>query len=550
MTLAEYVVDRLEKLGVTDIFGIPGGVILDFLYTINQSRKITPHLSYNEQAAAFEACGYAQVNHTLGVAYATRGPGFTNLITGITDAYADSIPVLFVTSHGENVAGCKKRFEYEQELDTVSMVKGVTKYATIIDSVDEFWKIDKAIYISMEGRKGPVFLDVSTKIWNMDIKKYIYEKHKEKKNIIEPCLKFTEDKLSESQRPLILVGDGVRQSKSIDELIALLNKWNIPVVSSRCSQDIASCYEYYYGYIGSHGIRYANFIFEKADLVIAIGNRLGFPNSSQSFRKALQNKTIIHIDIDVNEKKDGLDNYYFYEEDLKKIVKRFIYTMPSKNYDGWHKTCNTLKEKLFSTDNNYIVKNLYRKFLHLNKDTVIVCDVGNNEFWVSRAYEMAGITNRVLYSKSFGVLGCGIGKAIGASMKTGKKVLLVIGDQGLQLNIQELQVVAQENLPIEIMVINNNASGMIEDREKQKYNKLIHTTPDSGYSSVDLKNIARVYNLDYVQNNYNDNISCPIINELNVNEYIALNPLLPRGNSMQKMSPYIDEKLYQELDAL
>ena len=156
MTVAEFIVNKIVEYGVTDVFGIPGGVVLDFLYTIDGRDGINAHLSYNEQAAAYEACGYAQCNHSLGVAYATRGPGVTNLITGIADAYSDSIPVVFITAHADKVVENLTRFDKDQELNIVDMVKNITKYAVAIDDIETVqFEIDQALKLAMEGRKGP-----------------------------------------------------------------------------------------------------------------------------------------------------------------------------------------------------------------------------------------------------------------------------------------------------------------------------------------------------------------------------------------------------------
>lgn len=166
MNVAEYLVKKLKNNGVNHAFGIPGGVIIDFLYALDKEDGIYPHLSYHEQCSAFEANGYSQAEHGLACAYATRGPGFTNLVTGIADAYADSLPVVFITAHAGNASQNKQRFEQEQEMNTVDIVKNITKYAAVVENEYEAEKIiNKAFQAALSGRKGPVLLDFCSSIW-------------------------------------------------------------------------------------------------------------------------------------------------------------------------------------------------------------------------------------------------------------------------------------------------------------------------------------------------------------------------------------------------
>lgn len=544
MKIVEYLLNRLKENNATDIFGIPGGVVLDFLYTADRIEGITPYLSYHEQAAAFEAVGYAQVNHTLGVAYATRGPGFTNLITGIADAYAESVPVLFITGHSGKAVEHSMRFEKEQELDTVSMVRCITKYASVIDKAEDCWKIDKAINTALFGRKGPVLLDFSDEVWEKDVVNTIEiecEKKVDNKNSKDfSCFKRF---LKEARRPVILVGDGIRQSGTYESLNILLNIAKMPVLSSRGSQDVAAGNEYYFGYIGSHGIRYANMIFDKADLVIALGNRLAFPIASETYKRSLEGKRLVQIEIESSEIKSSIPNLTSLVCNLDIAIdklKNFNY----HDYTSWIETCNIIKQELAHADINIIVSALSKKLQSITPDTVVVCDVGNNEFWTSRAYEFASVKNRILYSKSFGSLGCGLPKAIGATINTGRPILLIVGDQGLQINIQELQFVKQHNLPIEIVVVNNHASGMIEDREKKKYGYELHTTRETGYEPINIKDVVCAYGIRF------RNIKLPTVSEITSSSYIPLEPCIPNGNKMYDMSPTLDELKIKYLEHL
>ena len=214
------------------------------------------------------------------------------------------------------------------------------------------------------------------------------------------------------------------------------------------------------------------------------------------------------------------------------------------------------KAEISDEDYSKLLSNIFRK---LKGDEILVSDVGNHEFWVSRGYELAQISNRILYSKTFGTLGNAVGKAIGAYYREKKRVVCFIVDQGIQLNIQELQLIAQERIPIAIVIINNNSSGMIMDRERQKYGEhLVHTTQESGYGAPDFKMIADAYRIEYLkatqitkkETDIIVNQKQPILLELMIDKDMKLEPNLPKGETMQKMIPNLEHDRFEMLNKL
>ena len=272
MKACDYIVDVLVQHGTTDAFGIPGAVLLDLLYAMQRrTPEITPHLCYHEQGAGFAACGYAQASGRLAVAYGTRGPGFTNLVTSIADAYADSIPVLFITAHTAVVPSSDMRIQVNQEIDTCQMVAGITKYAKRVDTVEELvLGIHEACDMALEGRRGPVFLDIASKLWNAEVPEMrVSRKGTCVRSISDEDIAVIESALNASKRPIVLIGDGINQTDLSAELCALVNKWQIPVLSSRYAHHTIAKNSLYYGYIGCFGLRYANFILSNTYLIIA-----------------------------------------------------------------------------------------------------------------------------------------------------------------------------------------------------------------------------------------------------------------------------------------
>lgn len=563
MTGAEYLVDHLIKIGVTDVFGIPGGVVLDFLYELDRRRdEISAHLNYHEQCAGFAASGYAQLSGKPCVAYATKGPGITNLLTPVADAYSDGSPVLIVTAHSKKALDKSVRFIGEQELDTVDIFRSVTKYAVRIDSAEEFpHELEKACRIVLEGRKGPVLIDVLARVFAENVPDIEMSGHAEVK--VQAPSKSTGyiiERVKKSHRPVFLIGDGIHQSHTESIVKELAERADIPVLSSRYAEDIMPASRMYFGYIGSHGIRYANFILSKSDLIIAFGNRLAFPVSSASFQPIYENAEIIWIESDESEAERRIPNSRCFIEDVRDVLKelqgrevRYI------DYGQWVSVCKTLKAELFETDMNLSERILSEVFQSLDKDTTIVNDVGNNEFWSSRAYVYSGVLNRTLYSKCFGALGCSLGKSIGVYFECRRPVLCVTGDQGLQFNSQELQFIGMNRLPIAVLLLNNHSSGMIRSREMQRYSRVVHTTRDSGYGTPDFRKLTEAYGIEYEKYTPRDKaflrevfakIDRPVLVEVAIEEDINLEPNLPKGNRCQNLVPELDRLVFEELDKL
>jgi acetolactate synthase-1/2/3 large subunit len=520
-------------------------------------------LNYHEQAAAFAACGYAQASNSLCVAYSTKGPGVTNMITPIVDSFYDSIPVLFLTAHS-NFNETNMRFKNNQELDTVQMLSIITKYAVrIIDKKDICYEFEYAYNQAVSGRKGPIFIDIKADLFKVDIDVNSFDSLKYNKPNYAPCdniINCMKLSLAKAKRPVLLIGDGIHQSATEKHLQNFVKNIKIPVISSRFSQDILNSSRYYYGFIGSHGTRYSNFILSKCDLVISVGNRLSYNAHSVSFGNFITQAQIIRIEIDEKEFLRKQPNCIDFHMDLKIIMPM----LAKANWDNlieneWIKICDILKKELYDSDIHYPVNILSSILKKAENSWIVTSDVGNNEFWLSRAYAFAAKSNRALFSKSFGALGCSLSKAIGAYYVTQNRVLCFSGDQGLQMNLQELQYISNEELPITVIIINNYSSGMIRSKQKSRFNShFIHTTLDSGYSVPNFHAIAKAFSIPYyVIKNGNDklpdifsNLKGPVILELMINETIDVFPQLPIERLCQDSEPFLEREIFTYLNEL
>jgi len=571
MKVSDYVVNFLIEKGVTDVFGIPGGVVLGFLDSIGKrNSEIAARLNYNEQASALAACGYAQASGKLAAAYATRGPGIANMITGIAESFRDSLPVFFITahSHKENLSGIGIRFEENQEFNTVNMLSSTAKYAVNVDRIENVrYELEKAHHIAVTGRPGPVLIDFQTDVLNGDItpesewffipEEPVIDESSSNKAIID-CIKLT---LRVSKRPILLIGDGIRLSDTVKHLENIVNAWNIPVLSSRFSQDIIPNNENYYGYIGSHGTRYGNFILSKCDLIISLGNRLMFKPDSKSFGVITNKAKIIRVDVDKNEFLRKIPNTARFICDLKTVMPALSDSnIEWRDSADWRSVCKKLKDSLYAYDTGFPINAVLEILTRAPRQTVITSDVGNNELWLSIAYTFSGASNRLLFSKAFGTLGCSLPKAIGAYYATRNRVLCFTGDQGLQMNMQELRLIAKEGLPISIIVLNNFASGMIRDEQRSRFDsRFLCTTSGSGYGVPNVKKLADAFGINYIfcEDSIDKTELTPIISgdepvlaEIILNENACRPPYLPMGHAMQNLVPEINKELYEQLESL
>ncbi len=569
MNVAEYIINYISDKGTKHIFGYPGGMLTYFMEACSRySDKLTAHICYHEQAAAFCACGYAQVSGQTGVAYATSGPGATNLITGICNAWFDSIPVVFLTGQVntfESKGSLPIRQKGFQETNIIQMVKGVVKYCKYVESVDEIQGcLEKAWSIANEGRKGPVLLDIPMDIW---------------KSTIYPCegMRCTERALDNYQeaicalemymkmakRPVVLIGGGIDNPANRNKVMEILVALKLPVVSSMLAVDLFPNNSNYYGFIGAYGNRTANFIVSKSDLVISIGSRLDIRQVGGKKEKFAPNAKLVRVDVDYYEflnpvkddevqiRMDGLDFLFL----LKGMLKNFQQNV----LDNWIIICKNISAKLKMADQELLPNRLVRKLSQqIEFPCILTTDVGQNQVWVAQSWQIHK-GQRILFSGGHGAMGYSLPAAIGAYFG-GKdlRVISINGDGGFQMNMQELQFVVRDNLPITIVIFNNQSLGMIRHFQEMYFQgNYVQTTKSSGYSVPDFLKLANAYGLDYhCVTNEKDleqiQYGCdyPQMIEVRLPEQTYVYPKLEYGQPNQDQEPRIDREIYNYLMSL
>ena len=498
MKLSDYLVEYLINQGITDVFGYPGGMVTHLMDSFDKKKnQISAHVTYHEQGAAFAACGYAQTKEKPGVAYATSGPGATNLITGICNAYFDSIPVLFITGQ-VNTTEAKGELNVRQrgfqETDIVSMVKGVTKYSAYVKNPEDIkLHLDNAFSKMLNGRKGPTLLDIPMNILRADIDNFKSKKlmNLNKNNyvnedLLKNCLKAG---VIQAKRPCLLIGNGVKENKSLKLLKELASTINIPIVSSMLAVDALAKNDFrnYYGFIGAYGNRSCNFIVSKCDLLITLGTRLDIRQVGGIRENFAPDAQIIRIDIDEgeidykireNEKRFVLDIFDALET-LKKAWPK------DQDYTEWINVCNKIKNNLDGLDIREPNRYVQRLSEKIPDNRIITTDVGQNQIWIAQSFQIKA-NQKLLFSGGHGAMGYSLPASIGAYYGTKLPVICFTGDGGLQMNIQELQFIAREKLPIKVVVLNNSALGMIRHFQEMYFDdRYVQTLPEGGYTSPD-----------------------------------------------------------------
>jgi acetolactate synthase-1/2/3 large subunit len=570
MKVTDYIVEFLINHEISHIFGYPGGMVTHFMDSLTKYEgRIMNHINYHEQGAAFAACGYAQVSLKPGVAYATSGPGATNLITGVCNAYFDSIPAIFITGQVntyESKEGFAVRQRGFQEMDVVSLVENVTKYSTrIVDSNDIKGALERAYHHAVEGRPGPVLLDIPMDVQRADIDAETLvgftAKRKNDRIQIDAAVRRINEALRLSERPCVLVGSGIDGSGMRGFLSEWIGQIKTPVVSSMLAVDALPCTPYYYGFIGAYGARHSNFIIAKSDCIIALGSRMDLRQVGADADKFAIGARLIRVDIDPDEtsrsiKDDEEDIFVDLKDLMPALAESETNAIPFRNQ--WLQICDEIKAQLSGIDDkdpNIIIKNLSE---YVSEDSVITTDVGQNQVWVAQSFVPKG--QRVLFSGGHGAMGYSLPASIGAHYASGKRVIAFCGDGGIQMNIQELQFIARENLPITIVLMNNRSLGMIRHFQEMYFDGVYSgTKAEMGYTTPDFEKVAGAYGIPYLLVSGLSNIShirsCfrgegPKFIEISLSETTYVYPKLAVEHLNQDQEPELERSFFDYLSSL
>ena len=549
-TGSELVLETLRDLGIDTIFGYPGGAVLPLYDAIYSFEGIQHILGRHEQGCLHEAEGYAKSTGKLGVAVVTSGPGATNAITGIADAMSDSVPLLVFTGQVNRAGIGKDAF---QEADIVGITMPITKYNyQVRETADIPRIITEAVHIATTGRPGPVVIDLLKDVSALETD-FIYEpsvKLPSYQPTIEPNelqIKKILKQLSKAKKPVLLAGGGVSYAGAAKELIALAERYQIPVVTSLLGQGtIATSHPLFLGMGGMHGSFAANIAMTETDFMISVGCRFDdrLTGNPKTFAK---NAKVAHIDIDPAEIGKIIAIDIPVVGDAKKALQQLL-AEPTvhNNTEKWIEKVTQDKNRVRSYDKKERVvqpQAVIERIGELTKgDAIVVTDVGQHQMWAAQYYPYQN-ERQLVTSGGLGTMGFGVPAAIGAKIANpDKEVVLFVGDGGFQMTNQELAILNIYKVPIKVVMLNNHSLGMVRQWQEAFYDG---RTSESVFDSLpDFQLMAQAYGIKNYKFDNPETLEkdlevitedVPMFIEVDISRKEHVLPMVPAGKSNHEM---------------
>lgn len=576
MKLSDFVALFLKQAGIRYVFAIQGGASAHLIDSIAKCDGIDYVCNQHEQASAMAADGYARVSNGLGCAIATSGPGATNLLTGCCGAYYDSIPVLYITGQVASfrLKGNRRIRQLGfQETDTVAIFSPVTKYAALLQRPEDIkFELQKAVSIALEGRKGPVLIDIPDDFQRAMIDVDMLEEY------LLPCKREEQKKydvstilqlLRDSKRPLLIAGWGIHSAQAENEFAQVMDALHIPVVTTWGANDLLDSGSIYRaGTIGINGSRYGNFAVQTADLIFVLGSRLDTHVAGTPLSKfaPLARKIIVDIDGAELEKYKTLDftTDILVKSDLKSFIKKLLHEIKKtedyfpKNISIWKKTVARWKEKYpiyraqpncdSALDPYFFIGQLSKS---VSTDITMFCDTGCSLVWMCQAFAFKN-GQRLFSDFNNTSMGYALPAAIGAAFASSHRIVCITGDGGLQMNIQELATVIRHHLNITLVLFDNAGYGMIQRTQDMWFQSRYEGSDvEHGLAFPDFSIIVKDYGFSVVVVASNDEIeeklsdvfskTGPVCCVVKVPLTAVITPQLKFGHGLEDMEPLLPE---------
>lgn len=570
MKLSDYLAEVLAK-EVKHVFCGNGGVVIHILDSIERRSDVRLVPCENEQGAAIAAEAYSRVSGNLGVAVATSGPGMLNLMQGIGCAYYDSIPALFISGAPPtgHLKGMRKVRQLGfQEMDVVDIVRSLTKYAVLVTDPKKIrYEIEKLIYMAKEGRPGPVMLDLPDDLQRAEINPEELEPFVSN-NIVSDKdfgkeIKQMLEMIKSAERPVIVAGGGVKLSKTEDLMKAFIKKSGVPVATTWATIDMF--FEDEPGLIGNFGIsanRYGNFAVQTADLIISFGSRLDTHETGSNPSAFAPQAKKVMIDIDIHElnRGNGLEIDLKIEADLKVFLKQLQQSdVVTKDLTKWKSRINEWRKQYpiccpeYRDQKEFVNPYVFMDELSIltRPGDIIITDAGGTLTWTMQSYKIR--KPQMLFSAfNHSPMGYALPASIGAQFAApDRKVICIIGDGGMNMNIQELETVLFNKLPIKIFVIDNNEYGIIKQtQDTWMRSHYVGSDETSGLGFPDLVAIAKAYGYETSEiKNHKELVekisdvlkhSGPMLCDVRVKHGEQLLPKLVFGRPLEDLAPLLD----------
>ena len=522
LRVADYISNRIYELGVRHVFMITGGGAMFLNDGIASHPGLEAVCNHHEQACAMGAVAYAKYKNDLGVVMTTTGCGSTNVMTGLLDAWQDNVPCLFISgqvnkSQTSRGIGLPLRQVGVQEADIVEMVRPITKYAVMVPDANSIsYHFEKAIHLAKSGRPGPVWLDIPMDIQGAfvdpaKLETFTPEDTETQRSVealdLDDAARL-QQMFATAERPVVLVGNGIRLADAIPEFLEFVERYGIPFVNTYLGVDLApSDHPLNIGRIGIKGDRAGNFAVQNSDLVLAVGTRLGVPVVGYRKETFAREAKIAVVDIDVEEhKKPTVRVDHLIQADAKEFFRGI--TLGNSKPEEWIKRCQDWRDRWpvcqpdYDSDDDGI--NIYYFINRLSRlsgeDSVMIADAGSAYFAMSQSLKLRG-AQRYIIPSAQAELGFTIPAAIGVSFARDKgEAIGVTGDGSFSTNIQELQTIVHHRLPVRLFILNND--GYLSNRAHQRRyfeDRFIGTDTASGVSLPDYGKIATAYGIAHLR---------------------------------------------------
>ena len=550
--VTDFIAQFIHDYGVKHVFMLSGGGIMHLTDGLACNKDLQVVCCHHEQAASMALEAYSRASGHFGVGYFTTGPGATNALTGLVGAWMDSVPCLFISGQVKRKEAIYKakieglRQFGVQEANILPIVKSVTKYSAFVDNPEDIkYHLEKAVYLSKEGRPGPVWLDVPLDVQGAVIEpEYLkgFTPLKKMKGISSADIKQVVQYIKSASRPVILAGQGIRISGAINDLLKFVGEYNIPVVTTYLGIDIIdSNYLQYVGRIGIKGDRAGNLAVQNSDLLIVIGSSLPVAEIGYEYSQFAREAKIVVVDIDTSShKKNSIKIDLLIEGDAKEFINRVAQLLDKQRVifdEQWLSTCTSWRnkypvclpeyEKLKGKINiYYFIDKLSQK---LNANDVVVTDAGSTFYAGSQCVKIKkGM--RYITSGGFATMGYSLPASIGVSVAlNNKRVMCITGDGSFQQNIQELQTVVHYRLPLKIFILNNEGYLSIRFTQGKYFDKrFIGESSISGVSFPDAEKIAKAYGIKFVRVSDNGQLDYILDDVLNYNGPVICEIMTPR----------------------